>query len=202
MVESGVLSSKNEEGRENVNKERWEDRKVHGRDEVLREVERRARVYSDRVVEDLRNVMNDYEVDIYRIIIAVGRRYGMDAAYEIMSDTVAEKRLKWLDQAEDLFSQEKSELDKGLALFVKYFQPRETDFELVERSERRVVFRRKEFVTAISHACKVLGLDLIDVNNKVYARATNLMFGKVNLRLRHVVLNYSQGWYEEMIEIA
>lgn len=42
----------------------------------------------------MQRITKDYEVDIYRIILAIGRRYGMDVAYEIMSDTVAEKRLK------------------------------------------------------------------------------------------------------------
>jgi hypothetical protein len=56
-------------------------------------------------------------------------------------------------------------------------------------------------VNAISHACKVLGLNLIEVNNKVYARATNFMFERINPRLKHVVLKYNNGWYEEMIEL-
>ena len=77
----------------------WETQKVHGRDEVLRDIENRARANSDRVVQDVKDMMNDYEVDMYRLILAVGKRYGRDTAYEIMSETVADKRLKWLDQA-------------------------------------------------------------------------------------------------------
>ena len=185
-----------------MNEERWDKRKVHGRDEVLRDIEKRAKAYSDRVVQDVRTMMNDYEVDIYRIIMAVGRRYGMDTAYEIMSDTVTEKRLKWLDQAIDDLALAGTDLEKGLDLFIKYFRPKEGEFEIIQRSERRVVFRRKEFVNAISHACKVLGLDLIEVNNKVYARATNFMFARINPGLKHVVREYNDGWYEEMIELT
>jgi len=189
-------------GQEQVNEERWEGRKVHGRDEVLREIEKHAKAYSDQVVQDLRNMMNDYEVDIYRIIMAMGRRYGMDTAYEIMSETVTEKRLKWLDQAKDPFPREGSDLDRGFNLFVNYFRPKEGELEIIEKSERRVVFKRKEFVNAISHACHVLGLDVIEVNNKVYARATNFMFDRINPRLKHVVRRYNDGWYEEMIELT
>jgi hypothetical protein len=184
-----------------MNEERWEELKVHGRDEVLRDIEKRSKAYSERVVEDVRNMMNDYEVDIYRIIMAVGRRYGMDTAYEIMSDTVTEKRLKWFDQMIDEFALAGTDLEKGLDLYLKYFRPKEGEFEIIERSERRVVFKRREFVNAISHACKVLGLNLIEVNNKVYARATNFMFERINPRLKHVVLKYNNGWYEEMIEL-
>jgi hypothetical protein len=189
-------------GREDMNEERWEGRKVYGRDEVLREVERNAKAYGDRVVQDFRNIMNDFEVDIYRIIIAIGRRYGMDTAYEIMSDMVTEKRLKWLDQAKDLPSREGTDLDRGLDLFVKYLKPGPGELEIIERSKNRIVLKRKEYVTAISHACHVLGLDLIEVNNKVYARATNFMFEKINPRLKHVVRKYNDGWYEEMIELT
>ena len=185
-----------------MNEERWETRKVRGRDEVLREIEKNAKAYSDQVVLDLRNMMNDYEVDIYRIIIAIGHRYGMDTAYEIMSDTVTAKRLKWLDQAKELFTCEGTDLDKALDLFVKYFKPQQGEFEMIERSEQRVVFKRKEFVNAISHACNVLGLDLIEVNNKVYARATNFMFERINPRLKHVISKYNEGWYEEMITLT
>jgi hypothetical protein len=189
-------------GREDMNEERWEGRKVYGRDEVLREVERNAKAYGDRVVQDFRNIMNDFEVDIYRIIIAIGRRYGMDTAYEIMSDMVTEKRLKWLDQAKDLPSREGTDLDRGLDLFVKYLKPGPGELEIIERSKNRIVLKRKEYVTAISHACHVLGLDLIEVNNKVYARATNFMFEKINPRLKHVVRKYNDGCYEEMIELT
>jgi hypothetical protein len=184
-----------------MNQARWKDHKVYGRDEALRNIERRARTYSDGVLEDVRTMMNDYEVDIYRIIIAVGDRYGMDTAYEIMSDTVTEKRLKWLDQVVDELALEGTDLEKGLHLFIKYFKPKEGELEIIEKSENRVVLKRKEFVNAISHTCKILGLDVIEVNNKVYARATNFMFERINPKLKHVVLKYNDGWYEEMIEL-
>jgi hypothetical protein len=185
-----------------MNEERWEERKVHGRDEVLRDIEKRAKAYSDRVVQDVRNMMNDYEVDIYRLILAIGKRYGVDRAYEIMSDTVAEKRLKWLDQMMDGSGFEGTDLEKGLDLYIKYFRPKEGEFEIIEKSKHRVVLKRKEVVNAISHACNVLGLDVIEVNNKVYARATNFMFERINPKLKHVVLKYNDGWYEEMIELS
>jgi hypothetical protein len=63
-----------------------------------------------------------------------------------------------------------------------------------------VIFKRKEYVNAITHTCGVLGLDIIEVNNKIYSRATNFMFERINPGLKHVVLKYKDGWYEEMIE--
>lgn len=185
-----------------MNEERWEIRKVYGRDEILREAQRCAEEYCLRVIEDLRNVMNDYEVDIYRIILAIGRRYGMDVAYEIMSDTVVEKRLKWLDQRFEDLGLTGTDIEKGFELFIKYFKPGQGEIEIIERSDYKIVFRRKEYVSAISHACKVLGLDIIEISNKVYARATNFMFKRINPNLRHVVLNYENGWYKEMIELT
>jgi hypothetical protein len=195
------LASERKE-REDMSEERWEVRKVYGRDEVLREVEKNAKAYGDRVVQDFRNIMNDFQVDIYRLVIAIGRRYGMDTAYEIMSDMVVEKRLKWIDQAKDRLSPEGTDLDRGLDLFVKYLKPGPGELEIIERSKNRIVLKRKEYVSAISHACHVLGLDVIEVNNKVYARATNFMFEKINLRLKHVVRKYNDGWYEETIELT
>lgn len=198
MWEMSLASERKE--REAMSEERWEIRKVYGRDEVLREVEKNATAYGDRVVQDFRNIMNDFQVDIYRLVIAVGRRYGMDTAYEIMCDMVAEKRLKWVDQAKDRLSSEGTDLDRGLDLFVKYLKPRPGELEIIDRSKNRIVLKRKEYVSAISHACHVLGLDVIEVNNKVYARATTLMFEKINLKLKHVVRKYNGGWYEETIE--
>jgi len=181
---------------------KWDESKVHGRDEVLREIEERAKAHSGRVVEDVRNVMKDYEVDLYRLIVAVGDRYGRDAAYEIMSDTVARKRLMWLDQNWDKLVHEGSDLDRGLDLFTKYFKLKEDNSEILERTEKRVLLRRMDFVDVISHACEVLGLDVVEVNNKIYARATDLMLERINPRLKHVVLGYGDGWYEEMIELT
>lgn len=119
-----------------------------------------------------------------------------------MSETVAEKRLKWLDQATEWLVLQGTDLEKGLELFIGYFKPQDGELKIIEQTERRVVFRRKEFVNAITHTCRVLGLDVIEVNNKIYARATNRMFERINPNLRHVVLNYQDGWYDEMIELS
>jgi hypothetical protein len=180
---------------------KWEKQKVYGRDEVLRDIEKRAKAYSDTVVQDVRTVMHDYEVDMYRLVLSVGRRYGKDMSYEIMSDTVAEKRLKWLEQVADELELIGTDVEKGLALYLKYFKPKEEEFRIIELAKDRVVFERRDFVNAIFHACNVLGLDVIEVNNKVYARAMNLMFERINLGLKHVFLKCHDGWYEEMIEL-
>jgi len=179
----------------------WETQEVHGRDEALLDIEKRARAYGERVVQDVKEMMNDYEVDIYRLILAVGKRYGMDTAFEIMSETVTEKRLKWLDQAMEWLVLQGTDLEKGLQLFNGYFKPKEGELKVVVQTERKVVFKRKEYVNAITHTCRVLGLDIIDVNNKIYARATNRMLARINPHLRYVVLDYQDGWYDEMIEL-
>lgn len=180
----------------------WHTQKVHGRDEVLLDIEKRAYAYTATVVHDVRAVMHDYEVDMYRLVMGIGKRFGMDTAYEIMSDTVAEKRLKWFDQVIADLKLTGTEVEKGLGLYHRYFQPKESDFLIIEQTAEKIVFKRKDFVNAISHACEVLSLDVIEVNNKVYARAMNLMFQKANLNLRHVFIDYHDNWYEEVIEKA
>lgn len=180
--------------------EKWEQKKVNGRDEVLRDIEKRAGAFSERVVQDVKDMMNDYEVDMYRLILAVGKRYGRDTAYEIMSETVTEKRLKWLEQAQEWLVLQGTDLEKGFQLFTSYFKPKEGEVQIVEKDNERIIFKRKEFVNAITHTCAVLDLDVIEVNNKIYARATNLMFDGLHLKVRHIVLHYQDGWYDEMIE--
>lgn len=179
----------------------WQTQKVHGRDEVLRDIERRANAYSGTVVQDVRAVMHDYEVDMYRLVLSIGKHYGMDRAYEIMSDTVAEKRLRWLDQVKAELDLSGTEVENGLGLYRKYFRLAEDNFKVIEQTQERVVFRRKDFIDAIAHACGVLGLDLIEVNNKVYARTMNLMFQRIGSGVRNVVLKYHDGWYDEVIEV-
>ena len=179
---------------------KWQTQRVHGRDELLRNIEKRAHAYSDTVVQDVRSVMHDYEVDMYRLVISIGKRYGMDQAYEIMSDTVAEKRLRWLDQVMDELELTGTEVERGLDLYCKYFKLTEESFQILEQTRERVVFKRKDFIDAIAHACDVLGLDVIEVNNKVYARTMNLMFQRISSDVRNVVLKYRDGWYDEMIE--
>jgi hypothetical protein len=179
---------------------KWQAQKVHGRDKVLRDIEKHANASSATVVQDVRAVMHDYEVDMYRLVLAVGKRYGMDTAYGIMSDTVAEKRLRWLDQVLAELQFTGTEVEQGLGLYLRYFQPKEEEFRILEQTKDRVVFQRKDFVNAIAHACAVLGLDVIEVNNQVYARAMDLMLARINPGLRHVVLKYHDGWYDEMIE--
>jgi hypothetical protein len=180
---------------------RWERQKVHGRDKVLRDIQKRANAYSGRVVQDVRDVMHDYEVDMYRLVLSIGKHYGMDRAYEIMSDTVAQKRLKWLDQVMAELDPSGTDVERGLNLYRKYFRLTEDSFEIIEQTQERVAFRRRDFIDAIAYACSVLGLDVIEVNNKVYARTMNLMFQRINADVRNVVLEYHDGWYDEVIEI-
>jgi hypothetical protein len=174
---------------------------VQGRDEVLRDIEKRAIAHSERVVQDVKDMMNDYELDMYRLILAAGNRYGKDTAYEIMSDTVIDKRLMWLDQAKDGLDLKGTDLEKAVGLYTKYLKAKDGEFSIIEKTDARVIFKRKEYVNAISHTCDVLGLDIIEVNNKIYARSTNFMLERINPRLKHVVLKYQTGWYEEMIEL-
>jgi hypothetical protein len=181
---------------------KYEKQKVNGRDEVLLDIEKRANAYSERVVQDVRAVMHDYEVDMYRLVLSIGRHYGMDKAYEIMSETVAAKRLRWMDQAMDELKLAGTDVEKALDLFVKYFRLKEENFRIIEQQREKVVFKRKDFVDAISYACKVLGLDVVEVNNRVYAKAMNLLFARINPGLKQLVLKYEDGWYEEMIELS
>jgi len=181
---------------------KWQTQKVYGRDETLLDIEKRAVAYSDEVVKDARAIMHDYEVDMYRLVISIGKRYGMDTAYEIMSDTVAEKRLKWLEEVNAELELNGSEIEKGFGLYLKYFHPKDSDLKIIEQTSERIVFKRKDYVDAIYHACSVLGLDVIKVNNKVYARAMNMMFGAIHLPVKHMVLQHRDGWYDEMIEKA
>lgn len=181
---------------------KWKNQKVCGRDQVLLDIEKRANAYGDTVVKDVRAVMHDYEVDMYRLVLGIGKCYGKDKAYEIMSDTVADKRLRWMNQAMPDLELAGTEVEQGLALYLKYFRPKENDFQIIEQTKERVVFKRKDFVNAIAYACDVLGLDVIEVNNQVYARAMNLMFERINPGLKHVFLKYHDGWYDEMIEFS
>ncbi len=180
---------------------KWQTRQVHGRDKALRDIEERANANARAVVQGVRAVMHDYEVDMYRLVLAVGKRYGMDTAYEIMSDTVAAKRLNWLDQIMPELELTGTEVEKGLGLYLKYFGPQADEFRIIEQTQKRVVFRRKDYVNAIAHACDVLGLDVIEVNNQVYARAMNAMLARIHPGLSHVFLRFHDGWYDEMIEL-
>jgi hypothetical protein len=181
----------------------WKTTKVFGRDEVLADIERRAKEQAERIVQDTRNVMNDFEVDIYRIILGIAKHYGKDKAYEIMSDTVVEKRMMWLEQAWDTLNLQGTDLEKGFQFYVlKYLKSKEGDYSIVGKTDRKIVFKKREFVNALSNACRVLGLDLIEVQNKIYARATNFQLARINPNLRHTVLKYEDGWYEEMVELT
>ena len=181
--------------------EKWGAGKVYGRDEVVRGIQRRADEYSARVVQDVLDMMNDYEVDLYRVLLAVGKRYGLDTAYDIMSETVVEKRLMWLEQAMgSLDLQGSGDLEKGFDLLITYFKPADGEMPVTERSDTQIVFRQKVFIRAIPHTCKVLDLDIIEVQNKIYAKATDLMFKRLGLAVRHVYIDYQDGWYTEKVE--
>jgi hypothetical protein len=180
---------------------KWETQKVQGRDEVLRDIQTRANQYSETVVRDVRTVMHDYEVDMYRLVLSIGNHYGMEKAYEIMSETVAVKRLRWLDQVKTELTLTGADVERGLEIYCKHFKLTDEDsFQILEQTQESVVFKRKDFIDAIAYACNVLGLDVIDVNNRVYARTMNLIFQGLNLNLTNTVLKYQDGWYDEMIE--
>jgi hypothetical protein len=179
---------------------KWETKKVHGRDEVLRDIQKRASAYGETVVQDVRAVMHDYEVDMYRLVLSIGKHYGTDKAYEIMSETVADKRLRWLDQEKPELDLAGTEVEKGFEIYRKYFKLTGDSCQILEQTQERVVFKRKDYIDAIAYACDVLGLDVIEVNNKVYARTMNLMFQRLNLDLKNRVLEYHDGWYDEVIE--
>ena len=180
---------------------KWQAQKVQGRDEVLRDIQRRAEVYGENVVQDVRAVMHDYEVDMYRLVLSIGKHYGVDKAYEIMSETVADKRLRWVEQVKAELDLTGTAIENGLDLYRKYFKLTDDSFQILEQTEARVLFKRKDYIDAIAYACDVLGLDVIEVNNKVYARTMDWMFQRINLDLKNVVLAYHDGWYDEAIEI-
>jgi hypothetical protein len=181
----------------------WDKQKVQGRDEVLRDIENRAKANSETVVQDVRNVIYDYETTIYRLLLRVGKRYGMDTAYEIMSEGIAERRLRWLDQVKPELKLSGTEVEKGLALYRKYFGSSDDEFKVIELTKDKAVFKRKDYVNAIFHACDALGLDPVTVNNKVYAGPMTLVLAKVIPGLKHSYLKYDgDGWYEEMIELS
>jgi hypothetical protein len=181
---------------------KWQRQKVTGRDEVLRDIEQHANAYREGVVQDVRGVMHDYEVDMYRLVLSIGKRYGMDTAYAIMSDTVADKRLRWLEQVKAELTLTGTEVEKGLEVYCKYFKLGEDSFQILEQTNEKVIFKRKDYIDAIAYACDILGLDVIEVNNKVYARTMNLMFQRLNLAINNTVLQYHAGWYDELIEIG
>ena len=52
---------------------RMDKAKARGRDEVLRNIETQANTYARTVVEDARAVMHDYEVDMYRLVLSIGK---------------------------------------------------------------------------------------------------------------------------------
>lgn len=185
-----------------MTEQKWEARKVSGRDEVLRDIENRANANGASVVLDVRAVMHDYEVDMYRLVLSIGRHFGMEKAYEIMSETVAEKRLKWFEQNVSAADLPGTEVEKGFALYVKYFHPKDEDLRVSEIQPDLIRFSRKDFIDAIAYACQVLGLDVIEVNNKVYARAMDQLLAKIDPRLRHRFIGITNGWYEEVIELA
>jgi hypothetical protein len=180
----------------------WATQKVSGRDAVLRDIEARAKANGERVVLDARRIMYDFEIDLFRLVLRVGKRYGMDTAYEIMSEGVAEKRLRWLDQALPGLQLSGTEVEKGLALYRRYFETRDDEFKLVELTDRRAVFKRRDYVNAIFEACHALELDPVTVMNKVYAKPMTLMLARAVPGLRNSVLKYEgDGWYEETIEL-
>jgi hypothetical protein len=180
---------------------KWETQKVHGRDEVLRDIQSRTNSHGEVVVENVRSVMHDYEVDMYRLVLSIGKHYGMDKAYEIMSETVAVKRLKWLDQVTPELALSGTEVEKGFEIYRKYFKLTDGNVQVLKKTPERVVFKRNDFIDAIAYACEVLGLDVIEVNNKVYAKTMDLIFQELNLNLKNTVLKYQDGWYEEVIEV-
>jgi hypothetical protein len=201
---AGVLTfAQSPAGKSQVSGSPWDKQKVTGRDEVLRDIENRAKANSETVVQDVRNVIYDYETTIYRLLLRVGKRYGMDTAYEIMSEGVAERRLRWLDQVMPELKLSGTEVERGVALYRKYFGSRDEEFKVVELTKGKMVFKRKDYVNAIFHACDALGLDPVTVNNKVYAGPMTLMLAKVIPGLKHRFLKYDgDGWYEETIEFS
>ena len=201
---AGVMAhAQSPAGENQVSGRSWDKQKVQGRDEVLRDIENRAKANSEAVVQDVRNVIYDYETTIYRLVLRIGKRYGMDTAYEIMSEGVAERRLRWLDQAMPELKLSGTEVEKGLSLYRKYFGSRDEEFKVMELTKDKVVFKRKDYVNAIFHACDALGLDPVTVNNKVYAGPMTLVLAKVVPGLKHSFLKYDgDGWYEEMIEFS
>ena len=181
---------------------KWQTQKVYGRDKVLQDIQKRAMDYGETIVHDVRSVMHDYEVDMYRLVLSIGKHYGLDKAYEIMSETVADKRLRWVEQLKTELDLAGTDIEKGIGLYRKYFKLTDDSFQILEKTPEKVVFKRKDFIDAIAYACDVLGLDVIEVNNKVYARTMNLMFQRMNLDLKNVVLAYHDGWYDEAIELT
>lgn len=130
---------------------------------------------------------------------------GEDKAWEILSDTVAARRLAWLHGNMGEESSKESDVERGYRLFIlSYLGLKAEEAPIVEKTSKRIVFRSRNFCPVLE-TCKLLGFDTREICRKVYERPTQAFMAAINPRLRfrrnYEMIRPYADFCEEIIEL-
>ena len=123
---------------------------------------------------------------------AVGMlRAGMASGWAVLEGQIASRRLSWVDRHTDVLAGlSGSDVEKAYALLLAKIGVNEREAPVVERSQKRIVFRSRNFCPTLE-ACLLLDLDTREVCRAVYEKPTEMLIRAVNPNLRFS-RNYDQ----------
>jgi tRNA(adenine34) deaminase len=138
-------------------------------------------------IKELQKVETDGFIRLFKYMEEVGKLIGRDKALQILEDVTARKRLEWLSKNKNRLNLEGNILEKAYNVFYQeYLGLTPDDLEIVEKSERRLVIRSRNYCPVLE-ACKALGLERFDTREickKVYERPVQIFLEQISPRIR------------------
>ena len=122
---------------------------------------------------------------LFETVLAVAEEIGLDEALGYLAQSVAEKRLAWLNQNLERFERSDDPVYDGYRLFYELYlgvsAPEEG--EIVERTEKRIVSRWWNSCPTLV-VCQQLGLDTREICKKAYHQPVQVFLEQLDPRLR------------------
>ncbi len=144
---------------------------------------------------------------LFRVILSVAERIGMDAALACLEQCVTAKRLAWLKNHPDIIDTGNDPVSEAYRLFYEVYLGVSIpgDGEIVEKTDHKMVTRWWNHCPTLD-ACMQLGLDTREICQKVYHQPVQAFMSKIHPDLRfdrnYACLRPHTDFCEEIISLA
>jgi len=140
--------------------------------------------YYQIIKQEYKNKGNDF-TELFKSVLLVGNKIGLDKALEHLEKCVTEKWLSWLDKNLKTLNKKEDIIEDAYRIFYKGYlgisAPK--DGEIIEKTDKKLVTRWRNHCP-ILEACEKLGLDTREVCKKAYHKPAQVFLSKIDPRLK------------------
>lgn len=123
--------------------------------------------------------------ELFRTLLSIANKIGLDKSLEYLEKYVIEKRLSWLDKNLNKLEKTRNPIDDAYRIFYEVYlgisAPK--DGEIVEKTDKKLVTRWWNYCPVLE-VCKKLSLDTREICKKAYHKPVQIFLSKINPKLK------------------